>query len=158
MAPPPFRSHRAIPNPAAWTILSEGAGAVLLGRQGPSKLKTSPAEPTSLTSEATTAVEKVFDDLCQPSPNWCQASANGTFIDEAEAAAIEKYAPKARVYAIKQAIGESVGASTLWQTIAATKALITQKLPGPARLSDSESAMVSACGLNQQVAGLLLEA
>lgn len=69
--------------------------------------------------EAGACVEKVFAELCPPPPDLVAASANGTFIDEAEGAAISAHCPKAKVYAIKAALGDSIGASSLWQTISA---------------------------------------
>src|SRR6266568_3524705 len=121
--------------PPRGMILSEGAGAVLLAREGACII----------------------------------ASANGTFVDLAERAAIEKELPKAIVYGPKPALGESVGASAVWQIIVAAEALRTKRLPqmlrsgGQVGLSflavDGGSwskAIVLSCGLNQQVAGLRL--
>jgi 3-oxoacyl-(acyl-carrier-protein) synthase len=80
-------------------------------------------------------------------------SANGTFIDGAERAAIRQHSPDATLYAVKQALGESVGASSLWQTIGAAQGLITQNVPGGTGAMRLDSALISVCGLNQQVAG-----
>ena len=153
--------------PPCGTVLSEGAGAVLLSMQGPA-----PSRPISIQQisagtnfshqrEAAAAVGKVFADLCHDDiargaadPPVVAASANGTFIDGAERAAIERHSPDARVYPVKQALGESVGASSLWQTIAAAQALITQKLPRQTVSTPLRNAIVSTCGLNQQAAGL----
>jgi 3-oxoacyl-(acyl-carrier-protein) synthase len=101
-------------------------------------------------------VESVFSELCSSPPDLVAASANGTFIDHAEAAAIRKHSPEAKVYAPKAVLGESVGASALWQTIVASQALITQDLPGLGKPRTFSSAIVSTCGVNQQVAGLRL--
>jgi 3-oxoacyl-(acyl-carrier-protein) synthase len=151
---PPIEPFQA---PPRGMILSEGAGAVLLGHSGAVEIKKiSRGTNFGHQREATIAVDQIFADLCSPSPGLVAASANGTFIDQAEQDAIKRHSPTAFVYAVKQALGESVGASTLWQTIAAAKTLISQKLPGPAKLATCESAIVSACGLNQQVAGLRL--
>ena len=72
---------------------------------------------------------------------------------------------------VKGALGESVGASSLWQTICGAQSLRTQLVPPDllvctgkrsARLNGTKSngqlrrAVVSVCGLNQQVAGLRL--
>jgi 3-oxoacyl-(acyl-carrier-protein) synthase len=142
--------------PPHGTILSEGAGAVFVARSGPIQIqKISSGTNFSHQREASVAVEKVFVELSDLTPDLIAASANGTFIDRAERSAIEKYSPVARVYAVKRALGESIGASSLWQTIAATKALITQQLPVHTEFM-SQTALVSTCGLNQQVAGLLL--
>jgi 3-oxoacyl-(acyl-carrier-protein) synthase len=81
-------------------------------------------------------------------------SANGTFIDAAERKAI---GADATIYSPKVALGESVGASALWQVIVAAQFLTTQQLPPScdAKL-DRNSVVVLSCGLNQQVAGLRL--
>ena len=154
-----WRLLRSGPPLERGTILSEGAGAVLLGRYGPVRIeKISGGTNFSKQREAPAAVEKVFAQLCPSPPDLIAASANGTFIDEAERGAIGKHSPNARVYAIKRALGESVGASSLWQTIAAAQALITQQLPGESETRVLRSALVSTCGLNQQVAGLRIGA
>jgi 3-oxoacyl-(acyl-carrier-protein) synthase len=148
--------------PPQGTILSEGAGAVLLSLEG-----RAPARPIFITKissgtnfahqrEAFAAVEKVFGELGDPPPDLFSASANGTFIDRAERSAIDERFPNMRVYPIKQALGESVGASSLWQTIAAAQALITRQIPGQTESTALQTALVATCGLNQQVAGLRL--
>ena len=97
------------------------------------------------------------------------ASANGTFVDLAERDAIKRELPSALVYSAKPALGESVGASALWQTIAGAQALRTKRLPlmphspqhvglnfpTPSEMSCAK-AIILSCGLNQQVAGLRL--
>jgi 3-oxoacyl-(acyl-carrier-protein) synthase len=134
--------------PPRGMILSEGAGAILLGRSGPIQIEKIAAGTNFRTQrEAGACVEKVFSDLSVTPPDFVAASANGTFIDQAESAAISRHSPKAKVYAIKGALGESVGASSLWQTIYAAQSLRTEGLT---------NAIVSTCGMNQQVAGLRL--
>lgn len=134
--------------PPRGMILSEGAGAILLGRSGRVQVEKIAAGTNFRTQrEAGACVEKVFLDLCATPPDFVAASANGTFIDEAERAAISMHCPKAKVYSIKGALGESVGASSFWQTIYAAQSLGRE---GP------KTAVVSTCGLNQQVAGLRL--
>lgn len=146
--------------PPRGTILSEGAGALLLSLEGrpPSRpisiVKISSGTNFSHQHEAGAAVRQIFSDLSASPPDLVSASANGTFIDAAERAAIEEHSPNARVYSVKQALGESVGASSLWQTIAASQALLTQQLPDPAKTSVFQSCLISTCGLNQQAAGL----
>ena len=142
--------------PPRGTILSEGAGAILVGRNGQIRIeKISPGTNFSKQREARNAVSQVFAELCPTPPDLTVLSANGTFIDEAERGAVAKHSRNAVVYAPKQSLGESVGASGLWQVIAAAQALITQQLPGP-RNGVLQSALVSTCGLNQQAAGLRL--
>jgi 3-oxoacyl-(acyl-carrier-protein) synthase len=140
-------------------ILSEGAGAVLMARHGPIRIdKISSGTNFRKQAEAAAAIEKVFAELCDSPPSFISASANGTFVDVAERKAIQKHSPNTPVYSAKQALGESVGASSLWQTIAAAQALITKRLPGDSGTSVLESALISTCGLNQQAAGLRITA
>jgi len=84
---------------------------------------------------------------------------------------LEHVIPNAIIYAAKPALGESVGASGLWQVILGAQALRYEELPpvlhaDPAislRLALSRMAVAGAgraiilsCGVNQQVAGLRL--
>ena len=153
-AAPPIEPFQ---KPPRGMIVSEGAGAILLSSEGRAS-----ARPTNNSvqidkiatgtnfrkqREAAACVDKVFAELCSTPPDLVSASANGTFIDEAERAAISAHCPNATVYTVKAALGESVGASSLWQTICAAQSLATD---GPG------TALVSTCGLNQQVAGLRL--
>jgi 3-oxoacyl-(acyl-carrier-protein) synthase len=166
-APPiePFKQ------PPRGTILSEGAGAVLLSRSGAIRLEKIVAGTNfRKQTEAGDSVEKIFAALCEGEIDLVVASANGTFIDAAEHAAVLRNCPSAKVLAMKSALGESVGASSLWQTICGAQALRTQLVPPDlllpeedgARISTRPSngqlrrAVVSVCGLNQQVAGLRL--
>lgn len=153
--------------PPRGTILSEGAGAILLSRNGSIQLeKIAAGTNFRRQSEAGGAVEKVFAELCEGETDLVVASANGTFVDAAEDAAIERNCPGSKVLAIKGALGESVGASSLWQTICGAQSLATQLVPPDllhrrkAGASPSAGqlrrAVVSVCGLNQQAAGLRL--
>jgi 3-oxoacyl-(acyl-carrier-protein) synthase len=143
--------------PPRGMIVSEGAGAILLARNGPVQIeKIATGTNFRKQREAAAGVEAVFSELCATPPDLVAASANGTFIDAAEQAAIRKHSPKATVYAVKGSLGESVGASALWQTICGAQALITQRAPGRPEPVSLQSAIVSTCGLNQQVAGLRL--
>ena len=163
-APPlePFQS------PPRGTILSEGAGAVLLSRDGSVQLEKIAAGTNFRKQlEAVDSVDKIFAALCDGGTDLVVASANGTFIDAAEHAAVARNCPSAPILAVKGALGESVGASSLWQTICGAQALRTGVLPQnliarkETRLSTPSPrqlrrAVVSVCGLNQQVAGLRL--
>lgn len=150
--------------PARGTVLSEGAGAILLARSG--KIRVEQAHPGAFFAnrrQLAPLLTKLLRDLEASDQTNVIASANGTFIDRAEAAAIKEVSPGARVYTVKPALGESIGASGLWQTIAAAESLATGQLP-PLLHSSREShsagpassAIVLNCGLNQQVAGLRL--
>lgn len=154
-AAPPIEPFQ---KPPRGMIVSEGAGAILLGHSGRVQVERI-ATGTNFKKqrEAAACVDKVFAELCAMPPDVVAASANGTFIDAAEHAAIIAHCPKAKVYAIKGALGESVGASGLWQTICAAQALVTQRLPSIPEPEERQTvALVSTCGLNQQVAGLRL--
>jgi 3-oxoacyl-(acyl-carrier-protein) synthase len=152
-------------------ILSEGAGAVLLTRNGPIKIdKTCPASAYHSRRETKEVLERVLVDLADGESDFVVASANGTFIDEAEAGAITKIMPDALVYTMKPALGESVGAGGIWQVLAAALALRHGQIPPflhaperrPVRLPDrstssaSHAAIVLTCGLAQQAAGVRL--
>jgi len=169
-APPiePFKQ------PPRGTILSEGAGAVLLSRGGAIRLeKIAAGTNFRKQSEAGESLEKIFAELGDGEIDLVVASANGTFIDAAEHAAVLRNCPSANVYAMKGALGESVGASSFWQTICGAQCLRTQLVPpdshliqeagarvsmGPKGNEQLRRAVISVCGLNQQVAGLRLAA
>lgn len=162
----PFRPH------PRGTILSEGAGAVLVDRTGPTMVeKIEAGYNFRRQSEAATCVNKIYDHLGANDDDVVVSSANGTFVDGAQMDAVFHHCPGAIIYAPKVALGESVGAGSIWQVICAAQALRTQQLP-PVLHSPEESqirlsqgsqgdlrirrAIVSSCGMNQQVAGLSL--
>ena len=155
--------------PPRGTIMSEGAGAVLIGREGPVAIEEVDAGGNfSRRREANRIVRDIAHRLAADDP-CVIASANGTFVDLAERDAIKSELPRATVYSPKAALGESIGASAIWQIIAAAQALQTKRL-GPIHHVDSSSgltfpnanhltcrkAIVLSCGLNQQAAGLRL--
>ncbi|MEY2490568.1 MAG: hypothetical protein QOC70_2510 [Verrucomicrobiota bacterium] len=158
--------------PPRGTILSEGAGAVLLSRGGAIRLeKIAAGTNFRKQSDAGNCLAKVLAELGEGEIDLVVASANGTFIDAAERAAVLRNCPSARVFAMKGALGESVGASSLWQTICGAQSLRTQRVPpashlmqeakagastGPKSNEQLRRAVISVCGLNQQVAGLRL--
>ncbi len=145
LAPPvePFAT------PARGTILSEGAGAVLLTREGPVRLGQVEAGGNfSRQAEAAACMENVFARLQANDRDLVVASANGTFIDAAEHSAIQRHCPGATVLAPKRSLGESPGSGALWQLIAGALAL---------RRGEARRALISTCGMNQQTAGLTLQ-
>jgi 3-oxoacyl-(acyl-carrier-protein) synthase len=136
-------------------FLSEGAGAILLGRSGNVRIAAAhPGKYFSSRKEAAAVLAEVARELTFRDEDIVIGSANGTFIDAAERKAI---GADATIYSPKVALGESVGASALWQVIVAAQFLTTQQLPPScdAKL-DRNSVVVLSCGLNQQVAGLRL--
>jgi 3-oxoacyl-(acyl-carrier-protein) synthase len=156
-------------DPPRGMILSEGAGAVLLARQGAVRIDAIDAGGNFFQRrDAKEIVRRILHGLADE--HACViASANSTFVDRAERNAIERELPNALVYGAKPALGESVGASALWQVIAGAQALRTKRLPQMSHspqdiglhfpTSDKIScakAIILSCGLNQQVAGLRL--
>jgi 3-oxoacyl-[acyl-carrier-protein] synthase II len=153
-------------------ILSEGAGAVVLGRDGFVAIeRTHPGGFFSRRAEAERILSRILCDLGQTDVDFVISSANGTFVDRAESQALEKVIPNAPVYTGKPALGESVGAAGLWQIILAAQALRSKEIPAVLHVDQSvrlrlslsrtpvpsaRSAIVLSCGLNQQAAGLRL--
>jgi 3-oxoacyl-(acyl-carrier-protein) synthase len=166
-APPiePFGQRRGM-------ILSEGAGAVLLARQGPFAIESAhPGGYFTKRVEAEKILERIVRDLADTKIDLVISSANGTFVDQAEYKALERVVSDVLVYTAKPALGESIGAAGLWQVILAAQALRSEELP-PVLHADSavslrlprarmpipaaRRAIVLGCGLNQQAAGLRL--
>jgi 3-oxoacyl-(acyl-carrier-protein) synthase len=153
-------------------ILSEGAGAILLAREGPFTIECAhPGGCFSKRAEAGDILKQILNDLSETQIDFVISSANGTFVDQAESEAIGQIVPDAVVYTGKPALGESFGAAAVWQIILAAQALRTAELPPvlqahsaiTMRLSHSRTSMpgarraiVLSCGVNQQAAGLRL--
>jgi 3-oxoacyl-[acyl-carrier-protein] synthase II len=153
-------------------ILSEGAGAILLARGGPITIERAhPGGCYRKRGGADEILMQMLRDLSQTEIDLVISSANGTFIDQAEQRALEQVIPDAIAYTAKPALGESVGASGLWQVIVGAQALRHGELPPvlhadpniSLRLSLSRMsvagarrAIVLSSGVNQQVAGLRL--
>ena len=165
---PPIEPFRV---PPRGMMLSEGAGAILFGRVGSITLdQTHPGGDYSKRRGAGEALKLILTELATGDASLIVSSANGTFVDLAEARAISQLPFDGAIYSVKPALGESVGASGVWQVIVGAQALRTGELPpllhypaempfgaAPAsRVSGGRSALVVNCGLNQQVAGLRL--
>ena len=163
-------------------ILSEGAGAIVLAclprrsaaEAGEGSITIECAHPGGCygkRAEAEEILKRIVRDLSQVEVDFVISSANGTFIDQAEQGALEQVIPDAVTYAAKPAVGESVGASGLWQVILGVQALRHGELP-PVLHADSaislrlarsrmtvagaRRAIILNSGVNQQVAGLRL--
>jgi 3-oxoacyl-(acyl-carrier-protein) synthase len=131
-------------------IVSEGAGAVLLRKSG-GNFEIDQIDPGTnffRRSEVAGKMRRIVQHL-DGTAGFCIGSANGTFIDEAEHAALG-HIP---VYSPKVALGDSVGASVIWQLIVAARGLEAKALPNSPRVSN-ERGLILACGLNQQLGGL----
>lgn len=153
-------------------ILSEGAGAILLAREGPFTIEfVHPGGCYTKRAEAGDILKQILSDLSETQIDFVISGANGTFVDQAESEAIGQIVPDALVYTGKPALGESVGAAAVWQVILAAQALRSAELP-PVLHADSvvtmqlshsrtslpgaRRAIVLSCGVNQQAAGLRL--
>ena len=153
-------------------ILSEGAGAIVLARDGPLTIECAhPGGYFAKRAEAAEILKQILCDLGQSEIDLVVSSANGTFVDQAEYVALKAVIPNALVYTAKPALGESVGAAGLWQVIVAAQALRSAELPPVLHveptvtlqvsftrtpLKGERRAIVLSCGLNQQAAGLRL--
>jgi 3-oxoacyl-(acyl-carrier-protein) synthase len=153
-------------------ILSEGAGAIVLARDGFVTIeRTHPGGYFRRRVEAETVLKGILCSLGQLEVDFVISSANGTFVDQAESQALEQIVPNALVYTGKPALGESVGAIGLWQIILAAQALRSKEIPPVLHADDrvrlqlslsrtpvpsARRAIVLSCGLNQQTAGLRL--
>ena len=168
-----LRSHPPIEpfsRPPKGMILSEGAGAVLLGRKGQVVIdRICAGGDYPRQKDASTLLGRIFRELEPKKSSLLVASANGTFVDLAEFKAASAELPDAPIYALKGALGESVGASALWQTIAGAQALRTGRVPPSLHaatdrglrvnrdeIGEIRDAIVSACGSSQQAGGLRL--
>src|SRR6267142_3636543 len=153
-------------------ILREGGGAIVVAREGPITIEEAhPGGCYGKRAEAEEILKKMLLDLRQAEVDFVISSANGTFIDQAELVALEQVIPDAIAYTAKPALGESVGASGLWQVILGAQGLRHGELPPvlhadlaiSLRLSRSRMsvagarrAIVLSSGVNQQIAGLRL--
>jgi 3-oxoacyl-(acyl-carrier-protein) synthase len=157
--------------PPRGMILSEGAGAVVLARDGGVRLeRVDPGGNFARQSELVAELDTICARLADEPADLIIASANGTFIDEAERVAATKRFPDATVYTAKPALGESVAAGGMWQVLCGALALRRQQLPpllhfsNESRLKISRRssekawrrALITACGLNQQVGACVL--
>ena len=144
-------------SPPRGTILSEGAGALLLERAGPVTIeKIDPGENFARRRDAGACLSRSLERLAVRNDDLVIASANGTFVDQAERTAFQHQCPNAQVYAPKVSLGESVGAGGLWQVITAAMALRSGQLPAEKKDPSHRRAIVATCGLSHQVAALSL--
>jgi 3-oxoacyl-(acyl-carrier-protein) synthase len=165
-APPiePFNAqHRGM-------ILSEGAGAIVLARNGFVTIERAhPGGHFGRRAEAGKTLKRILCNLREAKIDFVISSANGTFVDQAEFEALQDVVPNALIYTGKPALGESVGAAGLWQIILAAQALRSKEIAPVLHtnhgvrlrlpflrtaMPTARRAIVLSCGLNQQAAGL----
>ncbi len=129
------------------TLLAEGAGALVLAREGRIGIPRIHDGVAFLNRrEAAKAMTRIHQEL----PGDVDAiicCANGTFIDAAERAAIEATRPKSCRLAAKPQLGEALGASALMQTILGAIGL---------EKHNANAALISVLGFNQQAGGLIV--
>jgi 3-oxoacyl-(acyl-carrier-protein) synthase len=153
------------------TILGEGAAAVVLGRtNGIPLVRTGPGSTFFSRQDALVAARQVIQPMIQEeTPDCVISSANGTFIDQIEGRVLQELLPTTLVYSYKPALGDALGASSLFQTVFAALALRNQTVPGtrrgghrlPSLARESRTmklrrALVTVIGFSQQVNSLLL--
>ena len=153
------------------TIFGEGAAAVVLGRTcGTPLVRIGPGSTFFSRQDALAAARQVIQPMIQEeAPDCVISSANGTFIDQIEERVLRELLPTTLVYSYKPALGDALGASSLFQTVFAALALRNQTVPGtlrggnrlPSLTRESRTiklrrALVTVIGFNQQVNSLLL--
>jgi 3-oxoacyl-[acyl-carrier-protein] synthase II len=153
------------------TIFGEGAAAVVLGRtNGIPLVRIGPGSTFFSRQDALAAARQVIQPMIQEeAPDCVISSANGTFIDQIEERVLRELLPTTLVYSYKPALGDALGASSLFQTVFAALALRNQTVPGtrrgghrlPSLARESRTmklrrALVTVIGFNQQVNSLLL--
>jgi len=145
-----WRLTRAEPGSKSGALLAEGAAAVVLAREGGIDLPAiHPGVPFFRRRQAASAIDRAFSDLLGgDTVEIVVGSANGTFVDPIERAAIARHCPDAECIFPKHALGEALGASGLTQVVAAALAMRRHK---------KTSALVSSIGFNQQASCALLK-
>ncbi len=134
-------------------IASEGAGAVLLRKSGGEieidqiDAGTNFFRRAEVPQKLGRIIERLDDGV-----GFCIGSANCTFIDQAERRALDR---DISCYSPKDALGDSIGASVLWQLIAAAQVLRTKRMPNLPGVCEGR-ALILACGVNQQLGGLTM--
>jgi 3-oxoacyl-(acyl-carrier-protein) synthase len=132
----------------ARTPLAEGAAAVVLRREGKWALQTHAGASFFRQREASAALARVLAGMKIEAPvDAVVSSANGMFVDRAEASALAAGYAGTRTFFPKRQLGESPGASALAQAVFAAMAL--EKL-------GLRRALVPVIGFNQQAAAALL--
>ncbi|MEA3186503.1 MAG: hypothetical protein QOD99_333 [Chthoniobacter sp.] len=129
------------------TLLAEGAAALVLGRTGDVALRRIHNGGSFFNRrQAREAISRVHREL-DDEVTTIVCSANGTFIDKLESAAIELTRPGVHVLKPKAHFGEALGAGALQQTIAGVLGLAR---------SDADAALISVLGFNQQASGVVI--
>lgn len=132
----------------ARTPLAEGAAALVLSRSGDIEIQAHAGAPFFHQREAGAALQGVLATLQgSESAELVVRSANGTFVDRAEAVALAVQHGDTPAFFPKRSFGEAPGAGALMQVITAILALKKRCL---------RSALVPVVGFNQQVSAAVV--
>jgi len=145
-----WRLTRAEAESKSGALLAEGAAAVVLAREGSIDVPAiHPGVPFFRRRDAAPAIDRAYSELLAGKPaDIVIGSANGTFVDGMERAAIARHCPGAECIFPKRSLGEALGAGALMQVVTAALALQHQ---------GKTSALVSSIGFNQQASCALLK-
>jgi 3-oxoacyl-(acyl-carrier-protein) synthase len=129
-------------------LIADGAAALVLSREGPHRLATTPAIPFFRQAEAASSLAAALEYLPPgATPVSVISCANGTFIDGAEQAAVEGAFGTTPTIRPKVTLGDPFGAGALMQIIGA--ALQLQREPGG-------QVLVPVIGLNEQAGAVIV--
>jgi hypothetical protein len=132
----------------ARTPLAEGAAAVVLRREGRWEVSTSSGAAFVRQQDASAALKLALAEFAESGPaDLIISSANGTFVDRAEAAALGSHSAGVRTMVPKRHFGEAPGASALLQIVLAAVALEKLSL---------RDALVPVIGWNHQASAAWL--
>jgi 3-oxoacyl-(acyl-carrier-protein) synthase len=121
----------------------------VLSRKGRFTVQTHPGATFFRQREAAAALGSVLSDFASMRPvDVVVRSANGSFVDRAEATALENWMPNIAALFPKRSFGEAPGASALLQMITAVLALEKGK---------SRRALISVIGFNHQANAAVVE-
>jgi 3-oxoacyl-(acyl-carrier-protein) synthase len=129
-------------------LIADGAAAVVLGRAGRCRLdRVTDGVPFFRQAEAQASLAAALGQLPAGRPGRIVSSANGTFVDRAEEAALKRgYGGIPMIYP-KASVGDAFGASALMQIICAMRCV---------RDEGAGSALATVIGLNHQAAAALV--
>ena len=146
-----YRDWRLAATPAhpdRGAILAEGAGALVLAREGRCELRAiHDGVPFFHRAEAGAALERAVADVTDGAVDLVVSCGNRTFIERIEAEVLARHCADAPVYYPKRSLGEAPGASALLQVIAAAQAL---------ERTGGHCALVPVLGFNQQASAAVL--
>ena len=125
-------------------LLAEGAAALVLAREGRCELRSiHDGVPFFRRKEAAPAIKRAVREVGGASAEMVVSCGNGTFIDAAEATALNAVCAKTPRHFPKQSLGEAPGASALMQVVYAAQTL-------------ASTALVPVLGFNHQASAALL--